>query len=363
VLKPPLVSIVTPTLNQARFLERTLASVRAQTYHPIEHVVIDGGSTDGTLDILKREAEAGRLSYVSERDRGMYDAINKGLARTTGGILVYLNSDDAWFPWAVETVVAAFDANPDADIVFGDGIKVDEADGSQRLRILPPFDRVSLANYDSLCQPAVFWRRSLYQRMGGFDASMRYAADLDYWLRASAAGSGIVHVDEVIAIERIHEERLSSAHEAAMAVEVGEVRARHAAERGGPDGRWRAQVRDDRWQRWLWPRYMASFALRPFDRPWRRFLRLGGVSVHGRQILAGSRHHHRLWGATSSSLAAEILGSAMPGARHADPVGHLLERFQLLALALPRLPGSRIAISRRRPPVRRLVRRLGLQSD
>ena len=162
-----LVSVVMPTLNQARFLERALESVHAQTYHPIEHVVIDGGSTDGTVEILRRAAAAGRLSYVSEDDRGMYDAINKGLARTTGEILAYLNSDDAWFPWAVETVVAAFEAHPDADLVYGDGIKVDEASGSHRLRILPPFHRISVANYESLCQPAVFWRRELYERMGG----------------------------------------------------------------------------------------------------------------------------------------------------------------------------------------------------
>jgi glycosyltransferase involved in cell wall biosynthesis len=361
VPKPLLVSVVTPTLNQARFLERTLESVRAQNYRPIEHVVIDGGSTDGTRDILKREANAGRLSYISEGDRGMYDAINKGLARTNGEIVGYLNSDDAWFPWAIETVIAAFKAHTDADVVFGDGVQVAEANGSQRLRIFPPFDRISLANYESVCQPAVFWRRQLYERIGGFDESMRFAADLDYWLRASASGSLIVHLNEVIAIERIHEQRLSSAHEEAMAVEVLAMRARHAGDRGGPDGRKRAVNRDERWQRWLWPRFITAFALRPLDSPWRRFLKRGGVSMDGPRVLAGSERRHRqlLWGAISSSLAGQILGAVSEGKSGPDPADRLLQRFRLLVLALPRLARARLALASPRHPVRRVVQMFG----
>jgi GT2 family glycosyltransferase len=345
----PLVSIVTPTLNQAPFLERTLASVRAQRYPNLEHIVIDGGSTDGTLDILRREAELGRLQFVSQADSGMYDAINKGLARTTGSILTYLNSDDAWFPWAVETIVAAFANRPDADLVFGDGIKVTEPGGSQRLRIFEPFDRVSLSNYESICQPAVFWRRRLYESLGGFDASMRYVADLDYWLRAAGAGGTIVHVSEVIAIERVHAARLSTAHEAAMASEARAMRAKHAGDAGGPEGRLRAVERDRRWQRWLWLRFMLAVALWPLVRSWPRFIREAGVSVSGRRILRAVRQYRYMWlvDAVSSSLAAEILGTeTKPRSRRAPSVRkRFVHRIRLLAAALPFLPMARIGIT------------------
>src|SRR4029079_2623963 len=111
----PLVSVVTPTLNQARFLERTLASVRGQTYPNIEHIVVDGGSTDGALEILERERRAGTLRTTSGPDAGMYDAVNKGLGMATGEVLAYLNSDDAWLPWAVERVMQVFESKPSVD--------------------------------------------------------------------------------------------------------------------------------------------------------------------------------------------------------------------------------------------------------
>jgi glycosyltransferase involved in cell wall biosynthesis len=337
VTNRPLVSVITPTLNQAAFIERTLASVQAQVYPRIEHIVMDGGSTDGTLEIVRREADAGRLTYVSEGDRGMYDAVNKGLALARGDVLCYLNSDDAWFPWAVETVVATFLGHPDADIVFGDGIKVTDDPTQQRLRLFGPFDRLSLATYESLCQPAVFWHRRLYDRLGGFDPTMRFAADLDYWLRAAAAGAPIVHVAEVVAIERIHAARLSSAHEAAMATEASAMRARHAGDQGGPEARRRAVNRDERLQRWLWLRFMTAVAIRPAGRPWRQFIRHAGLSVRGRQIISGIRryHHKRLWGAVTSTVAPEILGVAMTAPPRPSPVRGALQRLRLLAFSLP----------------------------
>src|SRR5512143_842563 len=127
----PTVSIVTPTLNQARFLRRTLDSVRAQTYPVSEHIVVDGGSTDGTLDILAREGERPALQWTSGPDGGMYEAVNKGLAMASGEILGYLASDDVYLPWTIEAVVEAFAARPTVDIVFGDGITIEEESGTQ----------------------------------------------------------------------------------------------------------------------------------------------------------------------------------------------------------------------------------------
>jgi glycosyltransferase involved in cell wall biosynthesis len=318
----PLVSVVTPTLNQAQFLEPTLRSVRKQSYPRIEHIVVDGGSIDGTLEILRSagsergSSDDGVLRWQTGPDRGMYDAVNKGLELAHGEILAYLNSDDAWLPWAVEAATRVFEANPRVDLVFGDGIKLHEEDGAQRLRLFPPFDRVSLANYESLMQPAVFWRRRLTERIGGFETGMRYVADLDYWLRAGAAGAKIAHVNEVIAIERIHAGRLSNAQGDAMAAEDRDMRARHAGSAGGPAGRERAVARDIRWQRALWIAFVASASFRSVPGLWHRFLREGKVKVRRRRALNGSRpyHYRKLRNAVVSKLAADVLaGDAGPG--------------------------------------------------
>jgi glycosyltransferase involved in cell wall biosynthesis len=311
----PLVSVVTPTLNQAQFLEPTLRSVRKQSYPRIEHIVVDGGSIDGTLEILRSagsergSSDDGVLRWQTGPDRGMYDAVNKGLELAHGEILAYLNSDDAWLPWAVEAATRVFEANPRVDLVFGDGIKLHEEDGAQRLRLFPPFDRVSLANYESLMQPAVFWRRRLTERIGGFETGMRYVADLDYWLRAAEAGARIEHLSEVVAIERIHAGRLSSAQSAAMALEDKGMRAGHAGDRGGAAGRKRAVDRDIRWQRWLWFRFVLAASFRSLPGPWHRFLRNGAVKVRRRRALKGSRPYQnkQLRNAVISGVAADAL--------------------------------------------------------
>lgn len=318
----PRVSVVTPTLNQAPFLERTLASVRGQTYPNIEHIVIDGGSTDGTLDMLRRESDDGSIRYLSEPDDGMYEAVNKGLHMATGEVLAYLNSDDAWLPWAIETAMRVFDRRPDVDVVFGDGIKVEHETGIQRLRLLPPFDRRSLASYDSLLQPAVFWRRRLFERLGGFDPSMRFVGDLDYWLRAAESGATIAHVREVLAIDRIHAGRLSASRRDAMAVEDAAMRARHAGPDGGPADRERARLRHAAWERRLLRRFALASLIRhvpvPLPLPWSRFLRDGRARVRVRQVLEASQsHQHRaLRNAAVSGLVADIVGAA---GRDAEP--------------------------------------------
>lgn len=306
----PLVSIVTPTLDQGQFIEHTLRSVRAQTYPNVEHVVVDGGSTDATLPLLRAAGDAGQIRWISEPDGGLYDAVNKGVGLTTGEIVAYLNSDDALLPWAVETAVAAFDTHPELDLVFGDGVKVDDDTGEQRLRLFPPFDRVRLAHYESLMQPAVFVRRRLLDRIGGFDAGMRYVADLDAWLRASAAGARIAHVDEVLAVERIHAARLSSARASVMAEENRAMRARHTGTPDPAPGRARAVRAHRAWLRWKWLRFLVAATFRPKRGPWSRFLREGGVTVNSRRIVSGQLpgRSSRLQKAVRSRMAADVLG-------------------------------------------------------
>jgi len=304
----PTVSIVTPTLNQARFLPATLRSVGAQTYRVAEHIVVDGGSTDGTLDILRRaEAQFG-LRWTSRPDGGMYEAVNTGLLMTTGDVIAYLPSDDVYLPWAVRAAVDTFARRPDLDLVYGDGVTVDGDSGVQTLRLYAPFDRASLALYGSLLQPAVFWRRGLFDRLGGFDTTMRFVADLDFWLRAASAGAAIGHVQEVLAVERSHRDRLSTASRDAMDKEESAMRARHSGRLFGTDARQRAAKRHMRWQRWLWLQFVIAANLRSLPGPWQHFLRDGRVSVHNLRALNGlrARRHGRWRGAISSGLVSDV---------------------------------------------------------
>ena len=199
----PLVSIVTPTLNQGRFIEQTIRSIRDQAYDNFEHIVVDGGSTDETLDILRRYEGTYPMRWVSEPDEGMYDAINKGMRQAKGDILAYLNSDDLYFPWTLEVVVEAFARGPGADFVFGDALGVYEQTGAQEPRFQPAVRYGSLVRGGYLIQPAVFWRREVQQSTGDFATQFKLAGDLDWWLRAGP-GRRFVRVDEMVAVERDH---------------------------------------------------------------------------------------------------------------------------------------------------------------
>ena len=132
-----LVSIVTPTLNRRRLLEATLESVRGQSYPNIEHIVVDGGSTDGTIELLRSFGSTYNLKWISESDDGMYAAINKGLRLASGTILAYLNSDDTYLPWTIETVAREFERHRSGGFVFGDAINVSDS-GHWRLILQPP---------------------------------------------------------------------------------------------------------------------------------------------------------------------------------------------------------------------------------
>lgn len=197
----PRVSIVTPSLNMARFLDETIRSVLEQDYPHIEYLVMDAGSTDGTLEILKRYE--GQLQYISKPDRGQADAVNRGFGLTTGEIFAFLNADDTYLPGAVSTVVQAFADHPEAGVVYGDAWHVAE-DGS---RIAPypvePFDSANLSRRCFICQPAAFFRRAAFADCGMLDANLRFAHDYDLWIRM-ARRYPMVKVDGFLATLRIH---------------------------------------------------------------------------------------------------------------------------------------------------------------
>jgi glycosyltransferase involved in cell wall biosynthesis len=183
----PTISIVTPSYQHATFIEATITSVLGQDYPALEYLVADGGSTDGTIEILRKYQS--RLDWFSEPDHGQTDAINKGFRRTSGEILGWLNSDDEYAPGALKTAGEFFAANPDVGLLYGDANFID-ARGKTLAPCahIEPFDRRRLLNYcDFIVQPAAFFRRSLFQAVGGLDDSLHWAMDYDFWLKASAA--------------------------------------------------------------------------------------------------------------------------------------------------------------------------------
>ncbi|MBE0409924.1 MAG: glycosyltransferase [Anaerolineales bacterium] len=179
----PLVSVITPSFNQARFLEETIKSVLVQDYPRIEYIIVDGGSTDGSLEIIKGYAE--HLAWwVSEPDRGQTDAINKGFARARGDVLAWLNSDDTYLPGAISEAVAFLSANPEAGMVYGDANLIDE-DG----RLIGKFParqtdyKHLMRGHVHIPQQASFFRSELWRQVGPLDPTFFFAMDYDLWVR------------------------------------------------------------------------------------------------------------------------------------------------------------------------------------
>ncbi len=185
----PTISIVTPSFNHAPHIQATISSVLRQDYPNLQYLVMDGGSTDGTVDILKKYDS--RLRWISRPDRGQADAINQGFAQTTGEILGWLNSDDLYAPGALAAVGDFFAAHPEAIVVYGNADFVDvRGDLIRRCAFVEPFNRHRLLHYsDFLVQPATFFRRGAFEKVGGLDASLNWAMDYDLWLKLAALGS------------------------------------------------------------------------------------------------------------------------------------------------------------------------------
>lgn len=199
----PLVSIITPSFNQAAFLEETIQSVLSQDYPRLEYLIVDGGSTDGSLEILQRYAD--RLAWwVSEPDRGQTDAINKGFARARGEVLAWLNSDDTYLPHAVSHAIAALERNPDAGLVYGDANLIDEE--SQIIGKFPARQtdyRRLRQGYVHIPQQAAFFRGDLWRTVGPLDPSFFFAMDYDLWVRLARL-SRLLHIPETWANFRLH---------------------------------------------------------------------------------------------------------------------------------------------------------------
>lgn len=199
------ISVVTPSYNQAAYLEQTLRSVLAQRALIHEYFVIDGGSDDGSAEIIREHAGAGIDHWVSEPDQGQCDAIDKGFARATGDVLYWINSDDVLLPGAIERVRAAFEARPRPDVVSGWGVGID-GDGRvvqmrRRVHDSPWWGRLG---YLRVHQPCTFFSKALYDSVGGLDRDLHCVLDTDLWYRMYRAGSRWAGVDAYLAAYRLH---------------------------------------------------------------------------------------------------------------------------------------------------------------
>jgi len=204
----PLVSVLTPSFGQARWLEDNLRSVEAQTYAPIEHVVMDGGSTDGSVRLLEGRSRDG-LIWASEPDNGQSDAINSAFARSSGEIIGWLNSDDAYFNSNVVTeAVTVFENHPDVGVVYGHAALVNGAGTLLHVLWAPPYARALLRWYNFIFQPTVFVRRSALGRPGFVDPAFDYMMDWELWLHLSAR-TRFRRLNKILAIDRHHLQRKS----------------------------------------------------------------------------------------------------------------------------------------------------------
>ncbi len=218
----PSITVVTPSFNQAEFLGRTLDSILAQEYPHLELIVMDGGSTDGSLDILR--AYENRVRWFSEVDCGQSDAINRGWKLSQGEIIAWLNSDDIYYPGALQAVGEFFAAHPQVDLAYGDGDFIDREG-----KVLGPYPTrewgyplLVRSGENYLLQPAVFMRRSLLERVGYLNTNLSYVMDFDYWLRAGLSCL-VAYLPVRLAALRLHGAAKSLAQTARFSDELVQI--------------------------------------------------------------------------------------------------------------------------------------------
>jgi glycosyltransferase involved in cell wall biosynthesis len=206
--KSPMISIVTPSFNQASFILEALQSIQIQDYPNYEHLIIDGLSTDGTVNLLEAlpsTSQNSRLRWLSEKDKGQSEALNKGFRRAKGDIIGWLNSDDRYLPGCFAHIVRAFEQNPTVDIIYGDYRVVDESGSVIRIKREIDFSKFVLLYHRVLYIPttATFFRSRIFKEDNWLEEGLQYAMDLDFFIRLAAKGYHFKHLSEVLADFRL----------------------------------------------------------------------------------------------------------------------------------------------------------------
>jgi glycosyltransferase involved in cell wall biosynthesis len=225
-------SIVTPSYNQGRFIQRTVESVLSQGYPLVEYVICDGGSSDDTATILHSYMDHVRV--VIEPDNGQADAVNKGICLSSGDVIGWVNSDDTYRPGALMTVAGFFAHHPRIDVVYGDADLVDTDERVIGRYYTEPWDRERLLHRPFICQPAVFFRRDVIQRFGLLNQDLHYTLDYEYWLRLAYSGASFAYLPYTLANARLHPDSKTETHGLRQFMELDQVLKRYAAR--VPDG-------------------------------------------------------------------------------------------------------------------------------
>jgi len=200
----PLVSIITPSYQQANFIEETILSVIGQKYSNMEHIIIDGLSSDGTVNILHKYSEKHQIKWISEKDNGQSEAINKGLNIAKGDIIGWINSDDTYLPGAVNKVVEIFKKNPEIDLLYGDAYWINKKD-----EIIGVYKSHNFSFEKLICQgmfipqPTIFLRKTLLQKTGSLDETLSTTMDYDFCIRLGLFGK-CKYIPAFLATRRIH---------------------------------------------------------------------------------------------------------------------------------------------------------------
>ena len=310
----PRITVVTPSFNQAAYLEQTMRSVLEQNYPNLEYIVVDGGSTDGSVDIIRKYEH--RLSYwVSERDRGQTHALNKGFGRATGEILAYLNSDDYYLPGALEGVANYMRVHPDVALVHGRCRVVDTAGVKigERFATITRYDEM-LDLWDvwwkgrNFVQPEVFWTKWIADRVGTFREELSWVMDYEYWARILRAGGKVGSVDSELACFRMQPNQKST-QSSRVADELLQV-VRPWIWDNKTALSWRQRL--DLKAKWIFDAEFRREANRSAERgemrP-RRWLRLGWLTMQHPELFAARAFRRRL---LSSLLPGGRPGSVVP---------------------------------------------------
>jgi len=212
------ISVVTPSFNQGDYLERTILSVVSQNYPDIEYLIMDGGSTDQSVDIIKKH-QRNIDHWVSEKDGGQTDAVNKGFALATGEILGWLNSDDIYYPQTLTTVANYFGSHPECDVIYGMADYIDAHDKVISEYPTRRWNYRELKSWCFICQPSVFIRKTVFEKHGPLDATLNFCMDYEYWLRCGEEKS-FVYLREKLAASRLYSENKTIGSRPAVLEEI-----------------------------------------------------------------------------------------------------------------------------------------------